>query len=87
MARKSKAEKAKDALEAENALNTTRNNILVRPGQIWTDLNPRAKAGRMISVSSVKAGKAVVRDGHRTSTVSVSRMYPHARGYEIYGRP
>lgn len=82
MARKTKAER--DA--AETALNTTRAHILVRPGQIWKDMNPRSN-GRLVNVLEVSAGKATVTDGKRTSPVAVARMYPHARGYELYGSP
>lgn len=84
MARKTKAEKMQEALEAEAALNTNREGILVRPGQMWKDMNPRSN-GRMISVSSVEAGIATVFDGNRTPTLSVARMYPHSRGYAIVG--
>lgn len=84
MALKTKAEKMQEALEAEAALNTNREGILVRPGQMWKDMNPRSN-GRMISVSSVAAGIATVFDDNRTPTLSVARMYPHSRGYAIIG--
>jgi hypothetical protein len=84
MARKTKAEKEREALHQEAALNTTRDGILVRPGQIWKDMNPRSN-GRMISVSSVSAGTATVFDGKRSPTVAITRMYPHSRGYSIVG--
>lgn len=86
MARKTKAEKAREAEKAEAALNTNRQGILIRKGQIWVDQNPRAQ-GRMFCVESVSGGTATVNDGKRTTTISVSRMYPHARGCEIYGSP
>ncbi|KIA73380.1 hypothetical protein ANMWB30_23070 [Arthrobacter sp. MWB30] len=86
MARKTKVEKDREAREAETASNTTRENIVVRPGQIWMDMNPRNK-GRTVSVSSVKAGIAAVSDGNRRSTITVSRMYPHSRGFRLYGSP
>lgn len=84
MPRKTKAEKEKEALERETALNTNRDGILIRPGQMWRDLNPRSK-GRMISVSAVKGGVATVFDGNRTPTLDVARMYPNSRGYELVG--
>lgn len=86
MARKTKAEKEREALEAETALNTNPKGTLIRPGQIWKDMNPRSN-GRLVNVIEVNAGVATVVDGKRTSPVSVDRMYPHARGYEIYGSP
>lgn len=84
MARKTKAEKELEALEHESALNTNREGILIRPGQMWKDMNPRSD-GRMISVSSVEAGIATVFDGKRTPKLAVTRMYPHSRGYAIVG--
>lgn len=86
MARKTNAEKREEALRQETALNTNREGILVRPGQIWRDLNPRSE-GRQISVSSVSAGIATVFDGKRSPTVAVTRLYPHSRGYTIVGSP
>lgn len=84
MPRKTKAEKEQEALARETALNTNRDGILIRPGQMWRDKNPRSE-GRMISVSSVQAGVATVYDGNRTPTLAVARMYPHSRGYELVG--
>lgn len=84
MARKTKAEKNQEALAAETALNTNREDIVIRAGQMWKDLNPRSD-NRMISVSSVSAGIATVFDGKRTSALAVSRMYPHSRGYKLWG--
>jgi hypothetical protein len=84
MPRKTKAEKEREALERETALNTNRGGILIRPGQMWKDLNPRSK-GRMISVSAVQGGIATVYDGNRTPTLAVARMHPHSRGYELVG--
>lgn len=86
MPRKTKAERAREALERENALNTNRNGILVRPGQMWKDADIRSK-GRMFSVSSVEGGIATVYDGKRTTRMAVARMHPHSRGYEIIGSP
>lgn len=84
MPRKTKAEKDQEALARENALNTTRDKILVRPGQMWRDKNPRSE-GRLISVSAVQGGVVTLYDGKRTGTLAVSRMYPHSRGYELVG--
>ncbi|MEO3931309.1 hypothetical protein WMO79_00655 [Micrococcaceae bacterium Sec7.4] len=84
MARKTKAEKEQEALQREKTLNTNRDGILIRPGQMWRDLNPRSK-GRMISVSAVQGGMATIFDGNRTPTLAVARMYPHSRGYELVG--
>jgi hypothetical protein len=84
MARITKAEKQLAAQEAEIALNTNRDGILIRPGQMWKDMNPRTD-NRIISVSSVEAGVATVFDGGRTRTLAVSRMYPQSRGYQLWG--
>lgn len=86
MPRKTKAEKDREALERETALNTNRDGILIRPGQMWRDLNPRSN-GRLISVSAVQGGVATIFDGSRTPTVAVTRMYPNSRGFELVGSP
>jgi hypothetical protein len=85
MPRKTKAEKEQVALVRETALNTNRDGILIRPGQMWKDMNPRSSNGRMISVSAVQGGVATIFDGKRSPTLAVARMYPHSRGYELVG--
>lgn len=84
MARKTKAEKEQEALEAENLLNTTREGILVRPGQRWKDMDPRHE-GRLVSIDSINAGTAIAFDGKTTRPLAVRRMYPNTRGYSIVG--
>lgn len=87
MARKTKAQKDQEAREAQAVLNTNRDGILIRPGQIWKDMNPRSEGRRFISVTSVEDGIATITDGKRALPLAVKRMYPHSRGYEIYGSP
>ena len=84
MPKQTKAEKKQEALERETALNTNRDGVLIRPGQMWSDMNPRSN-GRMISVSAVQGGVATIFDGKRSPTLAVARMYPHSRGYELVG--
>jgi len=86
MPRKTKAQKDQEALERENELNTNRDGILVRPGQMWRDMNTRSD-GRKISISAVQGGTATTFDGNRTGQLAVSRMYPHSRGYQLVGSP
>ncbi|MFJ2420675.1 hypothetical protein [Streptomyces brevispora] len=101
-----KYEFAVDAVEAntptpgndpqlQQKLNTTREDILVVPDQIWEDLDTR-QGKRRVVVVSVKSGRAQVRAhyGTRRSTLSVSRMHKHSTGFRLvkpgelkYGAP
>lgn len=86
---------AQDNAQAQQEKNTTRDGILVCPGQIWEDLGSRQHMRRVI-VESVAKGRARVRVhyGSRRSTVSVSRMHRHSTGFRLvepgelkYGAP
>ncbi|MEV7952938.1 hypothetical protein [Streptomyces sp. NPDC088141] len=77
------------AAEAEDAqiqkkLNTTRDGVLVAPGQIWEDLDTRQNKRRLV-VESVKNGRARVRAhyGTRLSTLTVTRTYKHSTGFRL----
>lgn len=80
MATKTYAERKLAAAEKETTLNTNRDGMLIVPGQIWEDCNPRSK-GRKLSISSVKAGAVEAFDGNRATTLSVAKMHEHSRGY------
>ncbi|WP_434598302.1 hypothetical protein [Streptomyces sp. A5-4] len=84
-----------DGAEAQQEKNTTREGILVRPGQIWENLDTR-QDNRRVVIESVADGEAQVRDhyGTKHSTLSVSRMYRHSTGLRLvepgelkYGAP
>ncbi|WP_329142830.1 hypothetical protein OIU91_04215 [Streptomyces sp. NBC_01456] len=88
------AAQAEDA-QLQQKLNTTRDGVLVAPGQIWEDLDSRQKKRRVVVVS-VQSGRARVRAhyGTRLSTLSVSRMHKHSTGFRLvapgelrYGAP
>lgn len=71
-------------------VNTTKNGILVEPGQIWRDLDKRMN-GRTVRVESVEDGKAVVRGKSgpgfnyegKSTKLSVRRMHKHSTGWEL----
>ena len=66
-------------------MNTTKEGIEVRVGQIWRDLDKRMT--RVVRVMEVGNGKAIVRsgwDGSGTkSTISIRRMHRHSTGWEL----
>lgn len=64
--------------------NTTRDGIVVRPGQVWEDCDKRSN-GRRVIVRFVEDGKAVVEPvgGDRRSVLSVARMHPTSAGFTL----
>ncbi|MCQ9179046.1 hypothetical protein KMT30_08365 [Streptomyces sp. IBSBF 2953] len=73
-----------DDAQVQQEKNTTREGILVCPGQIWEDLDTRQNLRRVV-VEFVKNGRARVRAhyGTRRSTISVSRMHKHSSGFRL----
>ncbi|MEW1548398.1 hypothetical protein [Streptomyces tsukubensis] len=73
-----------DDAQARREKNTTCEGILVRPGQIWENLDTRLN-NRHVVVESVADGEAQVRDHYSTarSTLSVSRMHTHPTGLRL----
>lgn len=73
-------------LEAETQpANTTRDGILVKPGQVWRDCDWRSVL-KEVTVLSVDGGKARVERGGaggRQSTISVARMHRGSTGYVL----
>ncbi|MGW3197116.1 hypothetical protein ACWDBD_21500 [Streptomyces sp. NPDC001118] len=69
---------------SESEKNTTREGILVRRGQIWENLDIWQNQRRVV-VEFVESGRARVRAhyGTRRSTISVSRMHKHSRGFRL----
>lgn len=65
-------------------INTTRDGILVRAGQIWEDCDKRMH-GRRIRVRFVEDGKAVVEPigGGRRTVLAVRRMHKHSTGFRL----
>lgn len=64
--------------------NTTREGIVVRPGQVWEDCDRRMH-GRQVRIRAVANGKAGVEEvgGHRRTRISIRSMYPHSTGYRL----
>lgn len=65
--------------------NTTRDGIVVRPGQVWEDCDKR-QSGRRVIVRFVAGGKAVVEPVaglRRRSVLSVARMHPTSTGFKL----
>lgn len=61
--------------------NVTKDNIEVKSGQVWVDLDIRMR-GRRVTVLSVQDGKAHVQ-GVRATTLSVRRMHRHSTGWKL----
>lgn len=68
--------------------NVTKEGMVVRPGQIWRDLDPRSLLGeRLIRVERVCGGYAyVVSNRGKKSRISIQRMHRHSTGYERLSR-
>lgn len=66
-----------------DSINTTKEGILVKPHQVWEDLDAR-QSGRRVTVTSVAEGKAKVANSMgRVTTLSVSRMHRHSTGWRL----
>lgn len=71
--------------------NATRDNIEVKPGQVWRDLDVRTQGPdggrRTCTVISVYNGKAMMSvngaQPYRTTTVSIRRMHKSATGWAL----
>ena len=66
-------------------MNTTKEGIEVKVGQVWRDLDKRMS--RVVTVCEVSDGKAIVRTGWgasgQKSTISIRRMHKHSSGWEL----
>jgi hypothetical protein len=73
-----------------NTMNTTKEGIEVKAGQMWRDLDKRMDH-RCVRVVSVTEGKATVartdpvtgQTDERTTKLSVSRMHRHSSGWAL----
>ncbi|MDO8713999.1 MAG: hypothetical protein Q7K13_05920 [Polynucleobacter sp.] len=63
------------------SINTTKEGIEVRPGQVWQDLDKRM-SGRKKIVLEVIDGKACM-DGSPSTKVSISRMHKSSTGWVL----
>lgn len=60
----------------------TQDGILVEPGQVWKDCDPR-QPDRLVKVEKVQDGYAFCRTigTGRLVRIAISRMYKHTSGY------
>jgi len=57
--------------------------LIVRPGQVWEDLDPRSQ-GRTIHVDCVDGDHACVTDNRgRKTRIKLSRLRPVSNGYRL----
>ena len=63
-------------------MNTTREGIEVKPGQVWRDLDKRVN--RTVTVERVDNGTAhVVSTNGAKSRIAIKRMHKHGRGFAL----
>lgn len=75
-------------------MNTTKDGIEVKQGQVWADLDKRMD-GRHVRVVGVQDGKATVQrcriNGvgvtHKVTKLSVSRMHKSSTGWALVSGP
>lgn len=77
-------EQRPDLEQTQRRLNTTREGVLVEPGQIWRDRDKRMH-GRLVTVLSVEYGSARVRTepGGMERSIAVQRMKPTSTGFDL----
>lgn len=77
-------EQRPDLEHVQRRLNTTREGVLVEPGQIWRDRDKRMH-GRLVTVLSVEYGSARVRTepGGMERSIAVQRMKPTSTGFDL----
>ena len=69
--------------------NITRDGILVAPGQVWIDCDPRSPGfnngvPRTVTVDRVENGTAyVTASTGRATRIAVKRMHPHSTGFRL----
>lgn len=76
-----------DFAGAQRELNTTREDVLVEPGQIWRDRDKRT-FGRLVKILAVEHGIATVQSpsGGTRTKISVTRMRPISTGFDLVSR-
>lgn len=62
-------------------MNTTKEGIEVKPGQVWEDLDKRM-LGRRRQVREVSDGYAYM-DGYPRTRVAIRRMHRHSTGWKL----
>lgn len=73
-----------DLEQTQHTMNTTREGILVQPGQTWRGRDKRMR-GRLVTVLSVEYGSARVRTepGGMERSIAVQRMKPTSTGFDL----
>ena len=77
-------EQRPDLEQIQRRLNTTREGVLVEPGQIWRDRDKRMY-GRLLKILAVEYGIATVQSpsGGTWTRISVARMRPISTGFDL----
>ena len=73
-----------DLEQIQRRLNTTKEGVLVEPGQIWRDRDKRMY-GRLVKILAVEHGIATVQSpsGGTRTKISVARMRPISTGFDL----
>ena len=73
-----------DLEQTQRRMNTTKEGVLVEPGQIWRDRDKRMY-GRLVKILAVEHGIATVQSpsGGTRSRISVTRMRPISCGFDL----
>ena len=73
-----------DLEQTQRRLNTTKEGVLVEPGQIWRDRDKRM-SGRLVKILAVEYGIATVQSpsGGTRTRISVARMRPISTGFDL----
>lgn len=73
-----------DLEQTQRRMNTTKEGVLVEPGQIWRDRDKRMY-GRLVKILAVEHGIATVQSpsGGTRTRISVTRMRPISCGFDL----
>ena len=73
-----------DLKQTQRRMNTTKEGVLVEPGQIWRDRDKRMY-GRLVKILAVEHGIATVQSpsGGTRTRISVTRMRPISCGFDL----
>ena len=73
-----------DLKQTQRRMNTTKEGVLVEPGQVWRDRDKRMY-GRLVKILAVVHGIATVQSpsGGTRTRISVTRMRPISCGFDL----
>lgn len=77
-------EQRPDLEQIQRKMSTTKEGVLVEPGQIWRDRDKRT-FGRLVKILAVEHGIATVQSpsGGTRTKISVTRMRPISTGFDL----